>query len=148
MNPAQQFEAWRAELTAELHGTSAELATARGGLDAAEASHAQAHTEWRDLNDFAGGALRSASDGMAAPLRSRVLNLREALDVAERARGAARAAVQSLEQRMADLQLAVDQIDRAITSSKVTLFPRTPEPPSRRKPSVIEYDNIVAREAI
>jgi hypothetical protein len=148
MNAAQQFEAWRAEVVTERDETKGTLTAAHSALSHAQASHAQARAEWHDLNNFAAGALHGASDGMAAPLRSRVLNMREALDLAERTRGAALATVESLEQRVADLQLAVDQIDRAISNSKVTPFPRVTEPSSRRKHAVVEFDNILPREAL
>jgi hypothetical protein len=142
MTPAETFTGWRGELAAELEVASGNLATARTTAAAADASHGATRTAWHEFNAFAAGALRGPSDLLSGPLHSRVTSMREQLDAAERARGAARAAVASLEQRVADLTLALDQIDLAITASKVKAFPRSLELSTRRKPVPIEFDDI------
>jgi hypothetical protein len=141
MTPAENFTTWRAELVTEFEALTNELATARSTLAAAETAHTAARDSWRDLNKFATGAV-SKYGSMAGPLHSRLMHSREGLTAAERERGAGIAAVDSLTQRLADLSLAVGQIDVALTHEKVVQLSARPTAPSRRTPAPIYYDNI------
>jgi hypothetical protein len=147
VTPAQQFEAWRAELVTELESVQEALPAARSAVQAAQAAHAAAQTAWLDLNRFAAAAVPNHGS-MSGPLYSRVMKSRDALDEAERARGAPLAAVEALTNRVADLQLAIAQVDCALTAAKVVQLPRPAVETSRRKPQVIDYDNIeMSRDA-
>jgi len=144
VTPVQHFEALRAKFVSELEASRAEISTARATLAASEAEHGEARTAWQDLNAFLANAHRSPSEGTAAPLRHEILNSdeRSRLDSAESARGAARAAVKNLEYTVNELALAIDQVDAALTAAKVVHLPRTTEPPTRRKPLVVDFDDI------
>lgn len=146
MTPVQQFEAWRTELESERESVLEALPPARSAVQTAQTAHAAARTAWIDLNTFAAKAVPNHGS-MSGPLYGRLMKSRDAVDAAERARGAPLAALQSLSNRLADLTLAIDQIDLALTSAKVTHLPRSVAAPSRRRTQPIDYDNITMPRA-
>jgi hypothetical protein len=141
MTPAEQFAAWRAEIAGELAVAQEQIAAVRIKLSTAEAAHAEVRAAWTALNEFAAGAVRGG-EGIAGPLHSRLSLARETLTAAEGERGAGRASVEALTQRLARLQESLDQIDRACGTAKVSTLRPPPEPSRRRTAPPVEFDNI------
>ena len=147
MTPAEQFVVWRAELVEERTSVLEQLEAARAQLQAAEERHEREKAAVAALNKFVSGC-RGARDGavisLAGPLYARLTGAREPLKAAQSERAAVGAAMHALEVRAAELQDAVDQVDRALTAEKVTeLRPPAGETSRRRhQPTIVDYDTI------
>lgn len=147
MTPAEQFTAWRDELTAERGTVLEQLEAARVTLHEAEARLQEEKQALVALDAFAQGCAGVAFEGavlsLSAPLHSRLSHARQPLEDAEKARGAARSSVKAFEQRAAELADAIAQVDRALASAKVSQL-RPPAVSTRPKPAPLDFDTIGA----
>jgi hypothetical protein len=140
MTPAELFASCRVDFTAELADTVRLLADARPALTATELAYREADNTVTALCEFVTSAFPPGST-IAAPLHARIQDGRDILKAPAAARGAARAAVAQLEARISELHDALIQIDAAIAASK-TGHVRQPVETVRRKPAIVDFDNI------
>jgi DNA repair exonuclease SbcCD ATPase subunit len=140
MSPPDLVSDWRREIAEELASNERALENIESELQAAESAHAEALAAWNALQSFVTKALRP-QEGLAAQLHSRLVNARDGVTTAERARGAARARKRSLEDSGAALRDAVAQADRIINADRVTPL-RRPEFVPKREVPIVSYDNI------
>jgi len=135
-----QMETWRAELVEEKAALEDELTAARANLKVAQSAHDAAMEEWRDLSELLSKTVGPHDNGMPGVLRDRLdLTRHEAYRAGER--GPAVARVKSLESRIAGRDLAIRQIDRALSGQKVAQFRPVVES-SYRKPQPVDFDTI------
>lgn len=137
--------ALRAEFVDELEALERDLAAAQAESARAEAAYEADLTAWRELQKFVqrGVVVRVAEDGMAGPLWARLQRERdERLRESSGRRGAARALIRSITERIAERRLSIAQLDDALAADTVVALPAQESP--RRKPQLpVEFDNIV-----
>jgi hypothetical protein len=140
----EQLQEWRRELAEELRTLEEELVAASQELTEAQANYGVAVTATTELTALVSRGV-GFLDGMAGPLGGRLeLARRDQLRAAARARGAALARVDSLQQCIAARALAIKQIDVSIASSKVIEIRPGTAQPRRRTPAPVEYDTITS----
>jgi hypothetical protein len=135
----------RQEVIAEISELSEQLSLATARAEAAESNHADEKSRYDELTAGAASGLRSdepMASGTHAWLRGEA---REPLREAEGERGATRAMVESLKQRIASKRGDVDQLDRSLEAAKVVDIRPPNAVTPRRKPAPVDYDNIQSR---
>jgi hypothetical protein len=140
MSPTDLVSDWRREIAAELQKNAAMLADATAALEAAEAAHAEALSEWNALQQFITQGLHK-SEGLGGPVNSRLQLARTECDECAGRRGAARALVKSLTDTGESLRGALDQCARIMAADRVVEFPTT-SAPARRRPPIVPFDTI------
>jgi hypothetical protein len=148
MTPAEEYASWREDWVAEDASIVEQLPAARARLQVSEEQYQQEKERVAALERFASSCRGSFDAGavvtLARPLYARLSEARESLKPIDAECGAARAEVQRLEARHADLQESIVQVDRALSAEKITTL-RSPAETSRRKPPLIAFDDIEMR---
>ena len=150
----EQFLIWRAELVAERDEFAAKLETEQQMIVSLEGPYGELVATRKRRIRLVNSVAVTLSEipglhDISGALHARVENDgRDELQKAASALAAARGRAKSLQESIADRVRGIAQIDRALTAAKVTELKPTAEPTGRRKPAMVDFDDIVMpREA-
>jgi hypothetical protein len=148
VSPAERLSAYRNERAAARAALEQELAAAMARAEAAEANHAAEKSAWTALEAEATRDFGEYERMEAAQWAWLHGEMREPLRRAECERGAARALVKSLQERLAEIRREIGQADRNLTAGKVVTLPSRPAPGQKTAP-LVEFDDVImpTREA-